>query len=403
MKDLLSYPLESSTRPDTNRLHTNQLQVLEKLQLPAQLNGSSGTNRATQGSCQLNANNDVDAINAWLGRVKDSPETFRNYRKEIERLLLWSSQDKQKSFSDLTLEDMYDFYDFLKNPEPKEKWIGPAKPREHEAWKPFERPLGTSSRKQALTIISSAFSFLVDANYLSGNPLRLFNKSQIRQQINNKDKVERYLEKDLWSYLWDFIHQLPVENKKQLLHKQRFIFLFSLLYLQAPRRSEISQAKMGDFFQEEGRWWWRVTGKGNKTAKIPVNKAMLRALMRYRITLGLPSFPEYQEQTPLLCSINRKKDSRTPYSGLTSNQIYKMIKSVLHQAANEMQDKRKASILRTASVHWFRHTSLTHQAESGVDLRYLQATARHASIETTQRYLHKENEEWHAEVNKHGI
>ena len=80
-----------------------------------------------------------------------------------------------------------------------------------------------------------------------------------------------------------------------------------------------------------------------------------------------------------------------------------MIKELLHQAADRMQDKRKASVLRAASTHWFRHTSLTHQAELGVDLRYLQATARHASIETTQKYLHQENRQWHSEINKHKL
>ena len=80
-----------------------------------------------------------------------------------------------------------------------------------------------------------------------------------------------------------------------------------------------------------------------------------------------------------------------------------MVKTLLHQAANGLNDQRQASILRAASTHWFRHTSLTHQAERGVDLRYLQATARHASIETTQKYLHREHKKWHDETNRHNM
>ena len=190
-------------------------------QLSPLLNSSKGSNRAEHTNCQLDADNDIDAINTWLRRVRDSPETFRNYRKEIERLLLWSTATRQKSLSDLTLEDMYAYYDFLQNPQPEEKWLGPTRPRDHCKWKPFERPLSPASRKQALTIIGSAFSFLVSAGYLSGNPLKLFNKSQIRKQINNTGTVERYLEKDLWQYLWQFIHQLPQQNKKQLQHKPK--------------------------------------------------------------------------------------------------------------------------------------------------------------------------------------
>ncbi len=51
--------------------------------------GSTGVNRAS-GPRQIAANRDVDAIAAWLMQFQASKSTFDSYRKEAERLLLWS-------------------------------------------------------------------------------------------------------------------------------------------------------------------------------------------------------------------------------------------------------------------------------------------------------------------------
>ncbi|MGL6250802.1 MAG: tyrosine-type recombinase/integrase, partial [Billgrantia desiderata] len=46
---------------------------------------------------------------------------------------------------------------------------------------------------------------------------------------------------------------------------------------------------------------------------------------------------------------------------------------------------------------------LTHQAQAGVELRYLASTARHARLDTTAQYLHGEDEEWHRQQAAHGL
>lgn len=65
-------------------------QPIENLILPPDLDGSQGENRAKNGIAQIAAHNDLDAIRAWLARFVDTKTTFDNYRKEAERLLLWS-------------------------------------------------------------------------------------------------------------------------------------------------------------------------------------------------------------------------------------------------------------------------------------------------------------------------
>lgn len=62
----------------------------EQLTVPSDLDGSRGTFRAPAATCTLRANNDYQAVQAWLA-LHDSPATQSSYRKEAERLILGRS------------------------------------------------------------------------------------------------------------------------------------------------------------------------------------------------------------------------------------------------------------------------------------------------------------------------
>ena len=57
-------------------------------------------------SRQIAAENDVDALKAFLARYAESKATFENYREEIERLFLWATGQLGKPISSLTHEDL---------------------------------------------------------------------------------------------------------------------------------------------------------------------------------------------------------------------------------------------------------------------------------------------------------
>src|SRR5450830_1414756 len=96
---------------------------IEAIHLPADLDGRHGTNRATDGRAQISADNDIDAISAWLARFVDTKTTFDNYRKEAERLLLWCAIERAKPLSSISHEDWLCYKEFLSNPQPAFRWV----------------------------------------------------------------------------------------------------------------------------------------------------------------------------------------------------------------------------------------------------------------------------------------
>jgi hypothetical protein len=148
-------------------------QPLERLLIPEQLDGRHGSNRAIRSGCQLDADNDLQAIQVWLMEYRDSLQTLRNYRKEAERLLLWALLECGKPLSGLTREDFIGYQDFLADPQPRERWCGPKVSRQSPAWRPFQGPLAKTSQRAALLVINSLLNYLVKAGYLAGNPLAL--------------------------------------------------------------------------------------------------------------------------------------------------------------------------------------------------------------------------------------
>ena len=371
---------------------------LEKLNIPDGLDGRNGANRAPFDSrCQIQANNDLQALWVWLAEFRDSPRTQRHYRKEAERLLLWSLLEQGKPLSDLSREDCILYEDFLCDPQPRQRWCGPRAPRLSRQWRPFLGPLCPNSRRTAMRVVNALFSYLVQAGYLAGNPLALVRRRGL-QNHESLRTVERYFEQEQWRILLETADDLPQATERQRQHYERTRFLLALLYLLGPRVYEIASHTMGSFINVRGRWWWEVTGKGNRRGRVPVNIDMVTALKRYRLFLKLPALPKPGETTPLIMSLKGT-------TSISDNMIYRIVKELVDKAADKLAsiDPHGAATLKKASTHWFRHTSISHQADAGIELHFLRRNARHAKLETTGLYLHAEEEAWHKAMERHRL
>jgi len=374
---------------------------LELIQLPRELDGQEGVNRASGGRPQIAAQNDVEAVKAWLARFADTPATFASYRKEIERLLLWAVIELGKPLSSLAHEDLLAYQRFLGNPQPADRWVmksGRKWSRFEPDWKPFAGPLSGTSQRQAIVILNTLFSWLVNAGYLAGNPLSLSRQRQRKA----KPRITRYLDEGLWLETKAAIDAMPRETDRDREHFYRVRWLFSLLYICGLRISEVTENTMGGFFSRrdnagEERWWLEITGKGNKTRIVPATNELMIELTRYRRENGLSPFPLPGEATPLLLPIGGKQRP------LTRSAVHLIVKEVFGRAAERIEGRghdyaARAELLRASSAHWLRHTAGSNMAGAAMDLRHIRDNFGHESIATTSNYLHSGDDQRHKET-----
>ncbi|AMK79124.1 MULTISPECIES: tyrosine-type recombinase/integrase [Methylomonas] len=353
------------------------------------LDGRDGSNRA-QGHRQIAADTDIEAVRLWLAEYHDSPHTLRSYRKEAVRLLIWATEYLGKPMSSMTREDFLTYEAFLASP--TSDWNDPRRPRRGSDRRLFDGPLSPQSIRQTMGILSGLFGYLVAAGYLAGNPLVL-RRRRSKSKVGRLVTVERYLDQALWQSVLEFIETMPKQIRREIQHYERARWLFRLLYGASLRVSEAAQAKSGDLLLRRGNWWLKVIGKGDAEGSVPISDELMADLARYRLFNGLSAMPSVEENTPLVLSVGGRKDR-----SLTSTAIYLIVKEVFRRAAKAIEetDPAGAATLLQASTHWLRHTSATHQADAGNDIRYIQKNLRHASIETTAIYLHAEDDRRHA-------
>lgn len=382
------------------------LRPLASIECLPEHTGTAGTNRAPVDGLQITAENDIDALRAFLGEYDQSPGTHRIYARDCERLFLWAWFECDKPVSSMTRQDFEGYLDFLADPQPSTVWCGPKAPRDTDRWRPFVGPLGLDAIKTAVSAVNSMMSYWVDACYIQGNPMGLIRQKNKKMRgpvsasgksaaLEADAKVERFLDTEMWLAVTQAVDAMPQETKRQLDEKERLRFICAFMYLLAPRAGEMERQRMNSFQEKRGYWWWHVVGKGEKLARIPLPDDMIQALVRYRKYLKKPLTPSPSDDSPLLISL---RDGH----GITARRLNQILK-VLFAAAAELlppESEHKREKLLAASAHWGRHTGITARVDSGMDTRYVTKDARHADARTTARYVHEEDERWHQETQK---
>lgn len=356
----------------------------EQLRLPHEVDGSQGKFRAPRATCTLNADNDYAAVQAWLA-LHESPATQRAYRKEAERLILWAIVERERPLSSLTTEDATAYRSFLRRPVPRERWVGPARPRTSPDWRPFTGGLSARSTAHALSILGAMFRWLIQQRYMLANPfagikVRGGGWTAALDSSHAFTEGEWLLVRAIadgleWSYGWD----APAA--------QRLRFLLDFGYATGLRASELVHAKLGDIETDgQGDHWLRLVGKGSRAGRVALPPLAKVALDRYLVARGLPvTAVRWDPRTPLVGGLGRETRA-----GITSTRLWHVIRRFFSHAAELIGDDHPAAAekLRRASPHWMRHTHATHALARGAELTTVRDNLRHASISTTSIYLH---------------
>lgn len=263
-----------------------------------------------------------------------SENTRTNYLRDLERyrwycesVLTYNSPLKVK------LEDLRAFLQFLV----------------HDAF------LNDRSLARNIASLRSFHGFLVEEAITDQDPSALLDLPKLSQKLPSVlsfEEIEEILA------LCDMSSELGVRNRAML----------EVLYSCGLRVSELVNLERSQVFFEAG--FLRVFGKGNKERLVPLGDDAARF-----ITLYLESFRNHlsaQVGSEDVLFLNRRGKR------LTRNMVFIIIKKLAAEAG----------ISKSVSPHTFRHSFATHLIEGGADLRAVQEMLGHASITTTEVYLH---------------
>lgn len=376
---------------------------LERFAPPSDRDGSQGTNRALHARCRIAAANDHEAVQAWLRLRVEGSHTWRAYRKEAERFLLWAVMARRKALSSLDGDDCVAYRDFIAAPGPE--WVGPRHvQRWSSAWRPFEGALSARSQSVAITIVRSLCAWLVRRHYLDSNP---WDDVPARPDAPSMPQL-RALSQRQWALVEGWMSDELARAPSPALHRLKFLLEFGRLT--GLRLAELAAAKLGWLRLEPldepvvtpGRdqvggdiddmaWSIMVLGKRNKWREVPLPDPAVQALRDYLVARGLGDDPlALDPGLPLVARLSTDE-------ALSPARIYEILTTGFERCAVAVweRDKRAAERIREASTHWLRHTYGAHSAARGVPQDVLQANLGHESLATTSIYVRAEKARKH--------
>jgi site-specific recombinase XerD len=370
---------------------------IEHLCVPSSLSGATGSNRQRTDRCKLSAVDDYEAIYAWLSTRPAGSATWRSYRKEAERFLLWAVLERQKAFSSLSTEDCIAYRDFLIDPQPDFRWIGQsATPRWSSQWRPFCGPLSRSSAQHAQTVLRLLCGWLTRQRYLDTNPwdgVPIIGPNRIRLQI------ERSFTLAQWLQVRQRLTMLPPSPVHY-----RLQFIVPFLYATGLRLNDLATARIGqlEFDHDTGGWSLHVIRKGLVAREVPLASDTVALLRDYlacsypdaHLSIDLSLEGLLERLSPDTALLRAADLQRNPTQLLSASTIYKSLKVFFTDIANSggMSNERDRKRFAAASTHWLRHTFASHAVADGMSLDVIRDVLGHASIATTSIYVSAEKE-----------
>lgn len=362
------------------------------------LDGRQGVNRERRRRCRIAADTDLEALEAWLALYADRPGTRRQYRREVERFLVFCLRERGKALSDADTTDCAAYLDFVREPHPA--WLGPyGATRGSAAWRPFRRALSPASRRLARTVLETCCNWLMRQGYLEANPFDGVPRSQL--VVERPSRVLSRTEfRWLLAYGDEAAQRAPTAADAR--RWRRLLFVLTLAYETGLRLGELVQATTVDLEREtvgeRTYWWLRVTGKGDKPREVPVSEALLAAIDAELLTRGEKPVGAGGRPVPLIGRL------RGGHGALTASGLHRALVGFVRAAADAQAktDPAGAARLEKATMHWLRHSYASHALEAGVPLEAVRENLGHASLATTSRYVTAERARRHREtVSRH--
>lgn len=263
-----------------------------------------------------------------------SKNSIEAYLRDIDKLTQYLlSQNKQHiTPADLSYQDLQHFL----------AWI-------------YEFGIGARSQARIISGIKAFYKYLILEDYITSNPSALLESPKLGRKLPDTLSTDEINE---------LIAAIDLSKKEG--HRNKAIL--ETLYACGLRVSELIELKISNlYFDDE---FIKVVGKGNKERLVPISKTAQKYIIIYikesRVLLNI----QKGEEDILFLNRRGKRLTRV------------MIFTIIKQLAKII------NLSKTISPHTFRHSFATHLVEAGADLRVVQDMLGHASITTTEIYMH---------------
>lgn len=352
----------------------------------AALPGRHGGNRTMEHRGGIDAQDDREAVRAWIAARAGSLFTAKQYEREAERFILFCVRIRRKALSDATAEDCRAYMDFL-GAIPA-SWISRRKvARMAPGWAPFKGPLTIASQKLAITALHSLFAWLVEARYLTGNPWVLVNRKLGDDAGAFDEAASRAFTPQAWMAMLAHLDTWPVSASTA-----RLRWLLNFVECTGLRAAELLRARRHHLIQTPSGWILRVHGKGRRNRVVPVPARAIAETRRYFENRGL-ALETAPPDLPLLGALD---DAMAP---VTYSSLHETFIRFVRRALAELPPDVHQNAVR-ASAHWLRHTHATRAAERNVPPDVLQENLGQSDPRTTARYYRAQLQRRQGEIEK---
>lgn len=179
--------------------------------------------------------------------------------------------------------------------------------------------------------------------------------------VLNMNAIKKIPQPKAPDFVPNILSQIEVFQLFHNINNLKHEALLQLMYSGALRLGETLNLKVSDVSKTENQIKI-VSGKGNKTAYVPIPEPTKNLLREY-----------YKKYRPGFYLFEGQNGGKYAASS---------VRKILNKAL------KQSGITKRIRVHDLRHSRATHLLENGMDIKILKDILRHKKIETTERYLH---------------
>jgi integrase/recombinase XerD len=269
--------------------------------------------------------------------IRYAPGTIKRHGYFLSRLLAYLEEQGVHEITAVTKDTIQDY-----------------QARLYETVNSRGEPNSVFHQNNNLKAIKGFFRFLVENNYLVGDPARDVSYARTPKRLPRSILTGPEAKK--------VIH--APNTKTATGYRDRAII--EVFYSTGIRRNELINLELADVDYHEG--FVRVnSGKGSKDRVVPIGKIACKYVENY-VKAVRPMLVKNPTDNHLFLTMNGTK--------ISENRVWQLIKIY----------SKKTKIKKNITTHTFRHTCATLMLKNKANIRHIQELLGHSSLESTQVY-----------------